>query len=72
MTLLKKKIKGFVLAPITPTFHPVITDVSKAVSSQRTISVEMNGDWFFYNKDNGVFTDWGVIVCTGDKCDNYG
>ncbi|XP_071135948.1 tenascin-like [Mytilus edulis] len=58
--------------PITPTFHPVITDVSKAVTSQRTISVEMNGDWFFYNKDNGVFTDWGVIVCTGDKCDNYG
>ncbi|XP_052067762.1 tyrosine-protein phosphatase 10D-like [Mytilus californianus] len=58
--------------PLPPTFSPVTTEVSKAVSTQRTISVELNGDWFFYNKDNGVFTDWGVIVCTGDKCDNYG
>ncbi|XP_076079590.1 phosphatidylinositol phosphatase PTPRQ-like [Mytilus galloprovincialis] len=58
--------------PLPPAFSPVTTEIGKAVSTQRTISVELNGDWFFHNKDNGVFTDWGVIVCTGVKCDNYG
>lgn len=64
--------KIYISAPIPPIFSPVITEVSKAVSTQRTISVALNGDWFFHNKDNGVFTDWGVIVCTGVNCDNYG
>ncbi|CAC5393945.1 PTPRB [Mytilus coruscus] len=58
--------------PKKPPFTPTTTEVSKTVTTQRTIPVTLNGNWFFYNRDNGRFTDWGVIVCSGDACKNYG